>query len=212
MKASKKTASKEKSLMIIETDTGFSNCLKSVFVSHDITVYDFSDAASFLRTGIDLLSQVQMVLLEMSLGKDDGLDLIQTIKLHNPSVSIIMLTAETDHSSIKKAFEYGVNGFLLKDEPVQEISKQIMSCFNHKQITISNKALNKLIQFVSPETKSEFNQLHLSEKALFVAEKGELLENGNYGDQHLFLYRANELFIQVVMNNAGERYESIKAL
>ncbi|MDB5230351.1 MAG: DNA-binding response regulator, LuxR family [Chitinophagaceae bacterium] len=135
-----------KGLMIIEDDSFFSECLKDLFLPFGTEVYQYYTVSHFLNNGLALLNHTDVVLLDINLGMDSGLDLINTIKQHKQSVCIIMITSVSDQYSVKKAFSSGVSGYLLKAEKLAEIYDQIMTCYKGNRVAISNNALSKLFE------------------------------------------------------------------
>ena len=55
-----------------------------------------------------------LVLLDILLPKKDGIEVLREIKEHNSKVPIVMLTNLASENMIKKSFELGAEGYLLK--------------------------------------------------------------------------------------------------
>lgn len=134
-------------VIIIEDDWVYSECLKKMFQSYDTNTvcYQFYSIAAFISDGFGLLSDSDMVILDINLGSEQGLDLIPSLRLHNSSVPIVVLSMASDYTNIKKAFQLGVSGYLLKEESLQEIYKQVMLCFKSKRIAITHTVLHNLV-------------------------------------------------------------------
>lgn len=73
---------------------------------------DAFDALSRLRAG----SGFEFMLLDVNMPGMNGLDCVRELRnegLH-PSMKVMMVTTEVDHSFIRQALEYGADEFLMK--------------------------------------------------------------------------------------------------
>lgn len=61
------------------------------------------------------LSDFDVLVLDIRLKEDNGVDLAQDILLKNPKQKILLLTTFKDEKDIARAFSYGVLGGILKD-------------------------------------------------------------------------------------------------
>jgi len=68
---------------------------------------------------------VDVLLLDISLPQDSGLELCKAIRLAWPDVAILILSNHTERSIIMQAIQNGAKGYLLKNASVQEIIKAI---------------------------------------------------------------------------------------
>lgn len=162
-------------IIIIEGDWLYSECLKALFVSDGAGIFQYYHIADFLNNGTHLVKDADVVLLDAGLDHDDGLDLIPTIKLYNPNISVVVLTRITDCESIRKAFQLGACGYLLKDEPMQDIYEQVMGCCKKNRVAISYEALSSFIKEDDAKyTAHGFNQLFTDRESEVIAflEKG----------------------------------------
>jgi DNA-binding NarL/FixJ family response regulator len=92
----------------------------------------FSSAQVALRTlaaerGPDVL------LLDVHLNGECGLDAIRPIKAVSPSTHVLMLTTFNDHHSATKAFQEGASGFLLKSYEPQHIARLVRNVCDNPQ-------------------------------------------------------------------------------
>lgn len=55
-----------------------------------------------------------LVLVDLDMGKQTGLEIIQQIKVEKPAVSILMLADPEEEEKIIQGFEIGINDFLSK--------------------------------------------------------------------------------------------------
>jgi DNA-binding NarL/FixJ family response regulator len=71
--------------------------------------------------GVELLALLKsntpdIVILDISMPRLQGLEAAQIIKAQYPNVKIMILTMHRERNYFQKAMEIGVNGYVLKDE------------------------------------------------------------------------------------------------
>src|SRR5580765_6462005 len=72
-----------------------------------------------------------LVLLDLNIGKENGLSAIVPIRKLVPAVKVLMLTTFTNTFSEEEAFRLGASGFLLKIYELTEIVELIHQAFHH---------------------------------------------------------------------------------
>ena len=70
-------------------------------------------------------SPPEAILLDVQMGRQNGIDAIQPIKALAGSVHVFILTTFYDHDRKVRALENGASGFLLKSYPATEIQRQL---------------------------------------------------------------------------------------
>ncbi|HUI29790.1 MAG TPA: response regulator [Candidatus Acidoferrales bacterium] len=85
--------------------------------------FDISNAAD----GAEALtlasnSKYDLIILDIMMPEMDGLEVLHRIRLDsiNKATPVIIMTAYSDYSNVKKAVEYGANDFIVK--PVEQVS------------------------------------------------------------------------------------------
>jgi two-component system, NarL family, nitrate/nitrite response regulator NarL len=68
---------------------------------------------------------LDIVLTDLQMAPDNGIDLIMRLKIDQPSVRCVVFTALTDTESLLLAFDAGAQGFLTKDAQADELVKMI---------------------------------------------------------------------------------------
>ena len=71
--------------------------------------------------GVELLALLKtstpdIVILDISMPRLQGLEAAQIIRSQYPSIKIMILTMHRERNYFQKAMEIGVNGYVLKDE------------------------------------------------------------------------------------------------
>lgn len=66
-----------------------------------------------------------VVLMDVSLGEESGLDLTRRLKLIRPSLRILVVTAHTDDNIVADTLRAGADGYVLKDMAIEELAQAI---------------------------------------------------------------------------------------
>jgi DNA-binding NarL/FixJ family response regulator len=73
------------------------------------------------------------VLMDLGMPVMDGWTASRQIKAAHPSIQVIALTVHGDAETREKARQAGVDGFILKGEPVDEILRAIGACLERRR-------------------------------------------------------------------------------
>ena len=110
-------------LIVIE---GLKTLLKE---EENINVVDsFTNAESF--TNFIKNNAVDVVLLDISLPDESGIDLCKKIKLISPNTKILALSNLSERSIILRMIQNGANGYLLKNVSSRELTSSIHKLMN----------------------------------------------------------------------------------
>ena len=126
-----------------ESNSGY---LEPLFANEYSGNYQYHTTGDFLKDTGNLLSEVDLVLLDVDGDNGDTLDLLPIIKSYNAAIKVIVITDVTDYENIKKAFEFGASGYLLKRESLTDIYEQVIACADNKRVAISHEALLSLVK------------------------------------------------------------------
>lgn len=63
----------------------------------------------------DLLTEVDLVLMDIGMPVMDGLETTKSLKKSHPNLKVLVLTTYADQRSIKQMLKLGVDGYVLKD-------------------------------------------------------------------------------------------------
>jgi DNA-binding NarL/FixJ family response regulator len=78
---------------------------------------------------LDLLKNISpdMVILDISMPKLNGIKTTRTIKMRHPDVAVLILTINKDNEYLNEALSAGANGYLLKEDAYPELFSAIES-------------------------------------------------------------------------------------
>ncbi|MDA8025315.1 MAG: response regulator transcription factor [Actinomycetota bacterium] len=112
-------------VLIVEDHTVFAETMSmALSTQSDMRVVgvakDGNEAANYISTrGCDV------VLMDMRLGDDEGLDVIERLRALDENIAILVLTAVRDARSAAFAVSHGAAGFLTKDVPLHDVIRGI---------------------------------------------------------------------------------------
>lgn len=119
-----------------------------------------------------------LLLTDIEMPVISGLELLQWAKLNQPELLTVVITTFNRSGYIKRAVAAGVNGFLLKDAPIETLVASLQQIQAGQQV-ISNELLLQALGDHDPLTEKERKALRLAgqgmntqaiAQALFIAE------------------------------------------
>jgi two-component system, NarL family, response regulator LiaR len=134
------------------------------------------------------LLKPDVILMDMSMPRKDGLTAIQEIKQHDPAARILVLTSFAEDDKVFPAIKAGAQGYLLKDSSPLELLTAIRCVYRGEvslHPTIARKVIRELNQpselppTSDPLTEREVDVLRLVAQGLSndeIAEKLTLSE------------------------------------
>lgn len=70
-------------------------------------------------------ASLDILLTDIELGADSGLDLAARVREHYPTLRVIILTTFARSGFLRRALDAGVRGYLLKDAPAEQLATAI---------------------------------------------------------------------------------------
>ena len=95
-----------------------------------------------------------IVLLDISMPPDTGIDLLPTIKARFPAVKCIMLTMHADVQYVLRSLRQGADGYLLKDTDEEELKTAIREVYAGNKY-FKNKISDLIVANLSGEPSPE---------------------------------------------------------
>lgn len=161
-----------KNILLVDDHKMIRDAISVFFESNDS--YLIADQASNGIEALQILAnkQFDLILTDINMPEMDGMELVKNIKQSNPEQLILVLTMMNDIVHIKKLIGMGINGFLLKNSPKEELFDAINkvmegSDYYSKDVydslisNISNKKSNKRLTYEVPLSDREKEVLNL---------------------------------------------------
>lgn len=120
------------------------------------------DAAGELRPDV-VLMDVRMPVL-------DGISACAQIKESLPSVKVLMLTVSDDEADLFDALRAGANGYLLKDQPAEEVAAALRAVHDGQSMIPQSMAAQLIAEFgrLSRHVENEARGPRLTDRELEV--------------------------------------------
>ena len=97
------------------------------------------------RTGLDLLAEgAGLVILDLGLPDVEGLEVLQTMRLRNASVPILVLSSRDDETSKVKALDLGADDYVTKPFGMDELLARMRAAVRHQLQTQGERPVFKL--------------------------------------------------------------------
>lgn len=128
-----------KNILIVDDDTGVRKILATILASvEEYQVYMAADAAEarhiLMETGIDL------VLTDIEMPGESGIDLAQYIRQHHPDTGVVLISIIADPDVARKALEIGLYGYLLKPFDRRQVAITVANALRRQELELDNKA------------------------------------------------------------------------
>ena len=139
-------------LIVVDDHLLFRIGLRSVFAhaSDRFTIVAEAGGVEEFRRMLPTV-EADVVLLDIILPDGNGLDLSADIRRERPDLRILVLSAETDEDTIARFVETGLDGFVSKAVPVEELFEAIENV--NYGLEYYGKDIARLIHYVSVSKK-----------------------------------------------------------
>jgi DNA-binding NarL/FixJ family response regulator len=138
---------------IIDDHKMFRQGIESMLEDHDDVNLAWG-AATVAETLIALKQEIpDVILMDISLGKESGILLTKTILTDHPDIKIIGLSMHKEENYIVKILENGAKGYLLKDAGEDEMIRAIKTVFDgdtYYSSHVSNVLMKHITQGTRP--------------------------------------------------------------
>ncbi|WP_312647758.1 response regulator [Aminipila sp.] len=117
------------------------NALKNTY-----TILESNNGLRTIELFIEEIDHIKLAIIDISLPRMDGFDVLQHIKLidHAKNIPIILTGTEAIKENILKAFQYGASDFMVKPFEPDFFRQRVLSLLGNSS-KIPGNALNKLV-------------------------------------------------------------------
>lgn len=131
-----------------------------------------------------------IVVLDIALNGPDGLDLLKTIRVHDPGTPVLVLSMHDEMTYAERALRAGANGYIMKQEATEKVLVAIRRILRG-EMYLSDRLTNRMLQhFIRGSVSAPDSPLsNLSDRELEVFRL--------IGDGHATRQIADELHISV---------------
>ncbi len=153
----------ERKILIVDDDADFTEGLDLLLTAEGYAVQSARDIAD----ATDALERfdADLILVDLHLGKESGVDLIDRLKVRRSSIGCVLMTAYVEVEAVVSALRHGAQDFLTKPIHKDLLLTVLDRCFERRELgkakAAAEEALreahDKLEQRVEERT-SELNQ------------------------------------------------------
>lgn len=131
-------------------------------------VGEASDGAE--GTELAVSSAPDVVLLDVRMPKQSGIEACVAIKAASPTTKIVMLTVSDEEADLYEAVKNGASGYLLKDSSIEEVAQGIRVVAEGQSLISPSMAAKLIDEFktMSRPDRSQGPALKLTERELDV--------------------------------------------
>ncbi len=121
------------SLLVIEDDDNISTAIEEYFSRSGYTVTTAADGVAGVEAAVKIRPDV--IVLDLMLPKMDGLAVCKELRLKNPQMPIVMLTAKDDVVDKVLGLEMGADDYITKPFSLREVEARIKSVLRRSRAT-----------------------------------------------------------------------------
>lgn len=183
-----KINSKKRKVLIVEDELQWQRIIRKSLIENEFEVY----SATEIENAISLIKaeNFDVALLDLNLGKGiNGLEIARIVREYNPEALIMMISAFIDVTSMKEAFDIGVDNFISKGDisitgllsQIDEgLLKKIEDATQQQETRRESLRQTQQDKFIY-ETLSTFSH-ELRDPLLIAKRNAELLMSGKAGE------------------------------
>lgn len=149
-------------MLVVDDEEGPRAALRMVFKSQ-FSVHAFDNAEAALEFVRD--HAVQVAVLDLRIGADCGLDLLQRIKETDPRIEVIMLTAQETLETAKMAMRRGACDYLSKPFDLRSIREAVARAQRLRSVTNTIEASSERLKSVTDQLHEAFSREELTRTA-----------------------------------------------
>jgi len=162
--------------------------------------------------GVEALKKVMnntydVVVLDITMPRQDGLDVLKNIKIHKPDLPVLILTVHSEEKYAVRAFRAGASGYLMKNVSPAELIlaiRKIARGEKYMSSSIAEKLVGELISNEEP-SHSLLSDREYQVMQMFVSGRGlnEIADELSLSVQTVSTYR-NRILEKLNMKNIAD--------
>ncbi len=112
-------------ILIVDDETEFASTLAERLEIRGYSAFPIFSAREVL-TAIEQRNP-DVILLDLKMPDSNGIEVLQNVKQHRPSIAVIMLTGHGDPDSVRRATASGAADYIMKPINIGELTRKIES-------------------------------------------------------------------------------------
>ncbi len=149
-------------MLVVDDEEGPRTALRMVF-KNQFTVHAFDNAEAAVAFVHD--HAVHVAVLDLRIGRDCGLDLLQRIKETDPRIEVIMLTAQETLDTAKTAMRRGACDYLSKPFDLRSIREAVGRAHRLRSATNTIEANSERLKTLTEQLHEAFSREEMTRTA-----------------------------------------------
>ena len=188
-------------ILLVDDSPDIIQLISDFLLPYNCEVYK----ASTGKQAVDVLSDknVEIVILDVKLPDTDGIALLDTIRLQDPTIAVVMITGYNDPDMIIEAMKKGASDFLMKPFSIDKLLLGIMKVRKQRELLLEK---NSILSDLEDSRKIEVLNRQLQAK---IAELTKMYHISNtFNSLSIFddIYEKTVLVVKEVLNSAAYGY------
>jgi len=141
-------------VMLVEDHPLFSKGLSSLIAGTGKSGYTVTGEAANLSDAMKIAQQEKpaLAIVDISLGKENGLDLIPRLKSLDPDMVILVLSTHDERYYSERVLRLGARGYIMKTEPPAKVLEAIKTVMAGK-VYLSDSERERLFEAMTGESR-----------------------------------------------------------
>jgi two-component system response regulator HydG len=133
-------------IWICDDEAGMLRYLKKMLETWGVAATTFAGAAPLFERLRREPGRIDLLLLDIKLGKEDGIEVLRQIKRISPDLMVVMMTAHGSIDSAVEAMRLGAFDYLSKPFPQEKLFSLVQNCLERKTLLAENLRLKERLQ------------------------------------------------------------------
>jgi DNA-binding NtrC family response regulator len=160
-------------VMVVDDDELFNKSISQVLTDSGYDVISYSSGEMAIKNLKE--DQPDIVLLDIFLKDENGLDILKRIKDEEPMLPVLMITAYSDVSLVVQAIKLGADDFILKPLDFEQLEIAM-------QKAVKNLKLQREVQILKERLSEQFGEYKIIGQSKEIIEALSLAEKYALGD------------------------------
>ena len=131
-------------ILFVEDDKYYRDALGAELSEHGFAVHSFADGASLLGS-LDSAAEADVIILEWTLPKTSGIDLLRQLRRHGVTLPVVFLTGLALPERESLAFDRGAADFIDKQRGVEVLVRRLKCLVEARKATTDLRAEQSMI-------------------------------------------------------------------
>ncbi len=140
--------------LVVEDDINLKSVLNFFLINHNFIVFEAASIET--AEAIIKIEKIDIILLDLKLGNEDGFKLFDVLKKYKSDLEIIIMTGIDDPANILKALKAGAHDFLQKPIHLDSLKDSIRRTSAYSQMRRRIESLNHSVAFFRDELNKKY--------------------------------------------------------